>query len=1487
MAAVSLKADVCGATLLSDSLPHSATTPLRKFLAFVQSLLPQDQIEGPRPKKRQRRNDKSAASIVAHDLDETENNATVARISIDLEFKKDKKYDKTDTGVESNIIATTFTLQHIDRDSHDTYTIALSTLETPSSSLELQVRSASLEGAYDHLERAATLSRRKSDIAWVRFRILPPTSDRQFFQFETSIHWRLGRWLDINPIHIRRNIQLRVGKDIDLLKAYFGENKDGNSSWSLQDFYENVHVPPVDLKLSPKIQDKVIECMLYPFQKRAVNWLLCREGVEYRGDDLKEVERKTFTVDRLPPSFSVAKDADGNRIFVSQLQGKISKDLASLPESKWPLSGGILAEEMGLGKTVELIALMCLHKRPFTEKVVYDEYSGSDIIPTGGTLIITPSSILQQWKSEINTHAPHLKVYEYKGLPSPNAPQKLQAESTVNHLIQYDVVLTTYSVLSREIHYATPPPERNLRHAKQHESRRSPLVQISWWRVCLDEAQMVESGVSQAATVARLVPRINAWAVSGTPLKKDVQDLYGLLIFLRYEPFCSSKTLWQRVDKAVFKEIFSEIALRHTKDKVRQELRLPPQRRVVITVPFTAVEEQNYGQLVEQMCGECGLTTDGAPVTPDWNPQSEAVVERMRAWLVRLRQTCLHPHVGARNRRALGRSKAPLRSVDEVLEVMIEQNETNLRAEERTYLVSKVNRGQIIANDKSDNHRSEKALEIYLAALQQANHIVEECRQELAAEKQKQQEADNDVNSGSTEISDEESDSEGKTKDKNARISTLQKMLRGALEVQHVCLFYVATAYFQIKSNEDLTKPGSEEFTRLEGYEIEFYDKAKVVRKEMLQDSSSKAESMMRRISGMQKKSKLAACEEIALIEDRGGIENRKVLEKMDTLSEILNKQAIRISQWRSKVLQILLSPLVDEDEGKDTTGDEYEDSTKMQDELYVYITALRAIIADRHLAVSGQLNVLIEHETKEATKTAKEGEGHAPELMLKVMDERAILKSTSQQGCLRGIVSEVRSLATTLQWQAENGNNRAALELEVVEKMLKDINSVLGAQNKLIADLERELESFRSTMNLRLSFYRQLQEISDTVAPIKEDLDPQLDKVALRSHQQREEKASEKLSGLKTKRRFLLHLRSEANNDEDSKICVICQSNFETGVLTVCGHQYCKDCIRMWWSQHRTCPVCKRRLGLADFHDITFKPQEIRAQEEYNQPTSHEKRASPALQVSIYSDMNSTIMNEIKSIDLNGAYGTKIDMIARHIHWIREHDPGSKSIIFSQYSDFLQVLEGAFHHFKISCTSISSKNGIEKFKKDPSVECFLLDAKADSSGLNLVNATHVFLCEPLINAAIELQAIARVHRIGQQRPTTVYMYLINDTVEEAIYDISVSRRLEHIGRFKLKGKETTRSGRVTPILQESTIDAANSLELQQAPISKLLVKGKGGGEVVEKGDLWNCLFGKPRRRQAGVSQQLEMEVNRYVRAEAAEERRITSTDELSGRSSS
>jgi len=303
---------------------------------------------------------------------------------------------------------------------------------------------------------------------------------------------------------------------------------------------------------------------------------------------------------------------------------------------------------------------------------------------------------------------------------------------------------------------------------------------------------------------------------------------------------------------------------------------------------------------------------------------------------------------------------------------------------------------------------------------------------------------------------------------------------------------------------------------------------------------------------------------------------------------------------------------------------------------------------------------------------------------------------------------------------------------------------------------------------------------------------------------------------------------------------------------------------------------VCKRRLHTADLHDVTYKPQELRAQEESDEnaedSSSSSHTGTSALQSSIYADIGRDTLSQIQSIDLNGSYGTKIDTLARHILWLRQHDPGSKAIIFSQYREFLDVLGNAFQGFGIGFSRMGKPKAIDRFKNDAGMEVFLLDAKTDSSGLNLVNAQHVFLAEPLINTAIELQAIARVHRIGQQRATTVYMYLISNTVEQAIYDVSVARRLKHMQKSRA-GSRSGKSRSATPMLGEAAIDAANSLEMQQAPLSKLLVHGKGGGEVVAENDLWDCLFGNAKQAKVGASKELQMEVDRHLRAEAADGR--------------
>jgi E3 ubiquitin-protein ligase SHPRH len=340
-----------------------------------------------------------------------------------------------------------------------------------------------------------------------------------------------------------------------------------------------------------------------------------------------------------------------------------------------------------------------------------------------------------------------------------------------------------------------------------------------------------------------------------------------------------------------------------------------------------------------------------------------------------------------------------------------------------------------------------------------------------------------------------------------------------------------------------------------------------------------------------------------------------------------------------------------------------------------------------------------------------------------------------------------------------------------------------------------------------------------------------------------------------------------------------------------------------------------------ADLHEITYKPQELTIEaEEVHEVHERSSPSSTSRKSAIYSEISKSKLAEIKNIELDGpSFTTKVDTLARHLMWLRETDPGAKSIIYSQFKDFLDVLARAFQRFRIGFSSIDKPNGIERFKNDPGIECFLLHARAHSSGLNLVNASHVFLCEPLLNTALELQAMyvseenpfpisdclmifsrdnvhsgnisieqlltpplrsARVDRIGQHQETNVWLYLVDGTVEESIHQLSVRRRMEHIGQRLHTGKGKEKELSAGELL-DTNLEEANSMELQQVSLTGLLAKGGKGGEMIEKEDLWDCLFGGIGQRNIRTLDNNDLrlddpEVRRHLAAEAAEDRLAT-----------
>lgn len=857
------------------------------------------------------------------------------------------------------------------------------------------------------------------------------------------------------------------------------------------DFYDAAHVPPRDDVAPISIAIPDLRANLFPYQKRSLQWLLRREGVEWRQESASIVESPFRVPEVTEALFEAVVDARGNQIFHSSALAIISDKLDSFQRAESAVRGGILAEEMGLGKTLEIIALILLHKGSVSPTRVPPRSEA--VLLSNTTLIVTPEPLRQQWLNEFARHAPSLTVVDYKGCKQ----SEDSGPKTVHHLASQDVVVTTYKVLSAELHFAMEPPARSRRLERRYERPTSPLMKIGWWRLCLDEAQMIENGFSQAARVAQVLPRVNAWGITGTPIKDDIDDLYGLLSFLQYAPFQHNRQVWKALlssRKEPFQRLFSSIALRHTKASVRHELKLPAQKRFVISVPFTAVEEQHYQSMYRQMREECGLDQYGGPLSDEWTPDDHE--EDMRLWLNRLRQTVLHPEVGAQNRRALGRNRTqPLRTVDEVLDAMLDQSEAAIRVDERALLLAKLTRGQLFENSP----RVSEALELWASVREDARKLVEETRVRLSQEI---------ATNGETTV-----DSGPNEPDIKGALGETRRRLRLYLELLHKAVFFCANAHYQIRESTSITDPSSDRVEELKKLENDEYEEAKFLRREILKDSHNRATRAMSAMSQAAMDQAFVVIPNLVVM-PRKGIETRRIVDELEELCGKLNEQANALDDWREHVVQLLLKPLLDEEDETELTGEELGDSAKMQDELMAYVAALRAAVADRSDAITGQVNILAKDEVRRAMNLAREGDGPAPELLIQLLNTRNEVNPRIENLSMRSIISDLRALMTRLSHDNEGARHA---EYEIARQQLESTQSFVNKQNKASQALESEIEDFRAAMNARLEFYRQLQAVSDSVLPY----DGPNDEVVLADLERKEHDLANKLSQMRAKHRY------------------------------------------------------------------------------------------------------------------------------------------------------------------------------------------------------------------------------------------------------------------------------------------------------------------------------------------------------------------------------
>ncbi|KAF0987672.1 hypothetical protein HZS_6315 [Henneguya salminicola] len=239
--------------------------------------------------------------------------------------------------------------------------------------------------------------------------------------------------------------------------------------------------------------------------------------------------------------------------------------------------GGILvyktADDMGLGKTLTILSLLCQN---------IEESS----------LVIVPTSVLHQWKYEINKHLTKFSYIIYHGKDRSKYESRLKG---------VNLVITTYGTFS----------------SKVHDSK--TIQSIPWSRIILDEAHYIKNFKcisfkpifeAQSSILSDILSIEYRWALSGTPIHNSLTDFYSLIKFIRFEPFNDHKFWIKYVEKhknkiIILDQVVKLVVLRRTKSQRGADgnhlIKLPKKQDILHNLYLSSEERSHYDSINEKL----------------------------------------------------------------------------------------------------------------------------------------------------------------------------------------------------------------------------------------------------------------------------------------------------------------------------------------------------------------------------------------------------------------------------------------------------------------------------------------------------------------------------------------------------------------------------------------------------------------------------------------------------------------------------------------------------------------------------------------------------------------------------------------------------------------------------------------------------------------------------------------------------------------------
>ena len=255
-----------------------------------------------------------------------------------------------------------------------------------------------------------------------------------------------------------------------------------------------------------------------------------------------------------------------------------------------------MSEEMGLGKTIEILSLVNSNPSPPVKPpycLVQKNNDGADVKekrhPTKATLIIAPTSLVGQWDIEITKW--------YKKKPKTLLYYGSKRNPDPSDIASYDYVLTTYNLLTSK---------------KERERYKSPLSQLDWWRVVLDESHKIKSGSTRKAKECARFKAVNRWCMTGTPLNKNIRDLKTQFGFLGLKDPIANKKWWERSSDwfmandqsrlCPIYQLMDKLVMRHKKSQKFNDhdiVELPEKKELEVGITLSESQKKVYQMLFQ------------------------------------------------------------------------------------------------------------------------------------------------------------------------------------------------------------------------------------------------------------------------------------------------------------------------------------------------------------------------------------------------------------------------------------------------------------------------------------------------------------------------------------------------------------------------------------------------------------------------------------------------------------------------------------------------------------------------------------------------------------------------------------------------------------------------------------------------------------------------------------------------------------------------